>query len=182
MPRLTTLLLAASFLVTSPTRAVEGRTGDPATEAPATKNPATENPARVLTERIEIAGGQVVKGAPPGATYMPGDPRVERESQLTLRPGDEGTLSVTVANLQPSSDLVLYLRFGTGTDSHIRIHRTAGDSARETLELAFKIPADICDGLEKVKHRVMWYQVVEVAERRTSEEQERFLVLNCEDR
>ncbi len=162
---------AVSFLVASLAIAAEGQTRDSG----------TEDPARVLTERIEFTGGRLVDGAPPGATYMPGDPKIERELALTMSPGDRDSLSVTVTSLQPSSTLEVYLRFGTSTDSHIRIQAAAGSSTRETLELHFEVPADICDNLERVKHQTKLYELVNVAGTRISEEQERSVVLDCED-
>ena len=166
MPPATALLLAVSFLIAGLASAVEGQTRDP---------------SRVLTERIEFAGGRLVNGAPPGATYMPGDPKIERELALTVSPGDRDSLSVTVTSLQPSSSLEVYLRFGTSADSHIRIQAAAGSSTRQTLELPYEIPADICDNLERVKHKTKLYELVNVAGTRISEEQERSVVLNCED-
>ena len=163
----TAMLFAVSFLVVSLATAVEGQ---------------TEDPARVLTETIEFAGGRLVNGAPPRPTYMPGDPKIEREPPLTVSPGDRDSLSVTISSLEPSSTLELYLRFGTSTASHIRIQAAAGSRTRETLELAFDVPADICDNLERVKHQTKLYELVNVGGTRISEEQERSVVLNCEDR
>lgn len=159
------LLVAVSFLAASAALPADAQTHDP---------------ARTLTERIEFADGQLSKGAPPGATYMPGDPRIDRQDPLTLNPGDQDSLSVTISNLQPQASLEIYIRFGSSADRHIRIQAVSGTSAKETLKLPFEIPLDICDSLEEIKHQVMFYQVVNVADARVSEEQEGTVVLNCE--